>query len=698
MDSLTLMEAKYKRSHIKASATRLKNYIETFDISKGSRHDIAERKRKLTDLWDQFENIQTRIESLESQDPSNIDEEALLEQQTQQRANFETIYFNLVARYESLLEHFDGSPAPQSTGESSHNHMSMPVSRETRVKLPKIELPVFSGGYEDWYTFHDTFDKLIHSNDNLKDIEKFHYLRSSLKDKASEIIQSIEVTTDNYQEAWTAIRERFDNKRWIIQKHVKAIFEASALSRENPVALCDLVDTIRKHLRALKALNRPTDEWGDLLIHIIIAKLDIATNKTWETSLPDANMPDLKSLLDFLSKRCQVLEAIHNCKYSSSLTSNGSQKSFAKSKGNVSVNIATSDLVCPQCKGNHYLYHCDTFGKLPIEKRLQTVRKAHLCSNCLRSSSHQAKACNSSSCRKCDKKHNTLLHLSDTTNQGKSITSESSDLQNGLASASVVTQCVSNHCSLNILLSTAVVNVYDVNGENHSCRVLLDSGSQMNFITDELTSRLRLKEQLFEASITGIMEGSLSANRLVNLCVKSRFNNFRENIDCLILTKITQYLSHRFVTAQSAVSFPKHMKLADPNFNIPGSIDMLIGAGLFWKLLCVGQIRRAQDQPILQKTHFGWIVFGPLPDNMPLPSIQCHLAVTEDLGHILNRFWEVEHISPSRLTKESLRCEEHFQQYTRRNSDGRFVVRMPLKVEKLDDLTRRRQPCDATWH
>lgn len=116
-------------------------------------------------------------------------------------------------------------------------------------------------------------------------------------------------------------------------------------------------------------------------------------------------------------------------------------------------------------------------------------------------------------------------------------------------------------------------------------RVLLDSGLQMNFITEELANRLHLKERLFDTSISGVMEGTFQAKRIVNLCVKSRFNNFRKNIDCIILPKITQCLPQQFLSTHNLV-IPKHIKLANPNFNVPASIDMLIGAELFWTYLC----------------------------------------------------------------------------------------------------------------
>lgn len=96
---------------------------------------------------------------------------------------------------------------------SSFDNRHSVSSRETRVKLPKIDLPVFAGAYDDWYSYRDTFEKLIHLNEDLSEIERFHYLGSSLKDTAADIIKSIETTAANYSEAWTAVKERFDNQR-----------------------------------------------------------------------------------------------------------------------------------------------------------------------------------------------------------------------------------------------------------------------------------------------------------------------------------------------------------------------------------------------------------------------------------------------------------------------------------------------------
>jgi len=688
MATVSLTEAKNKRRQIKTAATRIRNYVDNFNVEQGSRYDITERKQKLSDLWNQFDDIQSKIESLENADLTIADKENLAEQQQNQRANFETAYFALMTKCELILDQFS-IPRTQITDNLQSTHTSN-NSRDSRIRLPKIDLPHFSGAYEDWYTYQDTFEKLIHNNNSLTDIEKFHYLRSSLKEKAAEVIKSLETTTDNYQEAWDLVKARFDNKRWIVQRHIQAIFEASPVSKENHVALRELLDTTIKHVRALRALKLPTDSWDALLIHIIVSKLDATTTKAWETSL-DSALPDLKLLTEFLAKRCQALEAV-NSKASVQMSS-AAQKQTIKNKNASVANIATTNLSCSLCKENHYLYHCEKFIKLPVDERIKVVKKCHICINCLRSSSHQAKACRSGPCRKCQKRHNTMLHLSATNEPNQASNSSANSTQVNNSQLPVSTKCIASQLSSSILLSTAVIYIYDSNNQAYPCRALLDSGSQMNFITKELADKLQLEERSLAVSVSGVMEGVIHSRRAVTVCIKSRFNNFREKIECVVLPTITQRLPQRVIPIQN-VAIPKNIKLADPNFNIPATIDMLIGAEVFWKILCAGQIKQSKSQPILQKTHFGWVISGPIAD-ADARSIQAnnfHVALLDDLNYLLKRFWEVEHtIAASPLSEEEKTCERIFLESTTRNEEGRFVVTLPVKQDKLVNLGESRE-------
>jgi hypothetical protein len=67
------------------------------------------------------------------------------------------------------------------------------------VKLPKLQVPEFHGDYADWKTFRDTYQAVIHDNEMIADINKFHFLLSALKGKTINEVQEIPVTGDNYK-------------------------------------------------------------------------------------------------------------------------------------------------------------------------------------------------------------------------------------------------------------------------------------------------------------------------------------------------------------------------------------------------------------------------------------------------------------------------------------------------------------------
>ncbi|XP_011063365.1 PREDICTED: uncharacterized protein LOC105151386 [Acromyrmex echinatior] len=139
-----------------------------------------------------------------------------------------------------------------------------------------------------------------------------------------------------------------------------------------------------------------------------------------------------------------------------------------------------------------------------------------------------------------------------------------------------------------------------------------------------------------------------------------------------------------------SVSVPKYIKLADTSFNVPASIDMLIGTEFFWKLICTGQIEQSKNQSMpLQKTHFGWIIFGITLSDITgsVSSLNFHLTSLDDLRLTLNRFWAVEHdTTPKSFSLEEKACEESFLQGVKRNLESRFIVKLPTKQDKLDEL------------
>ena len=138
-----------------------------------------------------------------------------------------------------------------------------------KVKLPKLEIPLFNGDIDQYQTFWDTFEACIHNSD-LTNIEKFSYLRSKLTGKASEAISGLNLTNGNYDEAVTILKKRFGDDQAIINTHYIQLMDLPVV--KNSVRnLRTFTDAIQTHLRSLKVLKQDTSQ--DIFIPMITSKL-----------------------------------------------------------------------------------------------------------------------------------------------------------------------------------------------------------------------------------------------------------------------------------------------------------------------------------------------------------------------------------------------------------------------------------------
>ena len=56
----------------------------------------------------------------------------------------------------------------------------------------------------------------------------------------------------------------------------------------------------------------------------------------------------------------------------------------------------------------------------------------------------------------------------------------------------------------------------------------------------------------------------------------------------------------------------KGLKLADPSFNIPQGVDMILGVDTKAEIMLGGFIKGPLGMPVAELTVFGWIVWGPV--------------------------------------------------------------------------------------
>jgi len=70
--------------------------------------------------------------------------------------------------------------------------------------------------------FHETFNSLIINNQAQDNVQKFHYLLSSVTSEVHQLIQNLPVTQQNFYIAWNLLCDRYNNERLIAACHVKS--------------------------------------------------------------------------------------------------------------------------------------------------------------------------------------------------------------------------------------------------------------------------------------------------------------------------------------------------------------------------------------------------------------------------------------------------------------------------------------------
>lgn len=91
--------------------------------------------------------------------------------------------------------------------------------------------------------------------------------------------------------------------------------------------------------------------------------------------------------------------------------------------------------------------------------------------------------------------------------------------------------------------------------------------------------------------------------------IKSRINSYEESSEFWVIKSISGYQPKENIVSVDW-NIPPNVELADPLFYKRQRIDVLLGAGIFFNLLSVGQIKLNSDLLTLQKTKLGWIVSG----------------------------------------------------------------------------------------
>ncbi|XP_065086878.1 uncharacterized protein LOC135708701 [Ochlerotatus camptorhynchus] len=544
------------------------------------------------------------------------------------------------------------------------------------LKLPTITLPEFNGDYNEWLAFHGTFLALIHSNQDVPDIQKFHYLKSSLIGEAAQVVESFAISAANYPLAWQALVSRYANEYLLKKRHLQAMLE-------------------------IHWLGEPVDAWSTILEHLLCVRLPDDSLKAWEDHASTTENPTYDALIEFLHRRIHVLESISvnhaqpPPQYVTSHVSSTRKTSNMEFSSHAAVD--SPPIKCYACEQRHPLVKCTKFKKMSAADRLTLVNVNRLCLNCFRSD-HFSRNCPSRyTCRFCKRRHHSLLHsgfgdnpiTSGSSNETQvsanvNLASASDDLTSSVLSAAALQFTAQpQEIERNVFMLTAIVVVIDRYGKEHLARALLDCGSQPNLITEKMAQLLRLKRSKTKVLVQGIGPQPQNVRESVHVQIRSRKENFSVDADFLILPKVTPEIPVHNVPVDHWNLSPE-LFLADPQFHKRALIDMILGIEHFFSFFqSANRINLSELLPMLIDSVFGWLVSGSaskVPTISQDPSRSIVAVSLFNLQESIERFWKVEQLPVrSDYSLEQKLCEELFSSTTSRDPEGRYMVHLPRR-------------------
>ena len=251
-------------------------------------------------------------------------------------------------------------------------------------------------------------------------------------------------------------------------------------------------DQISVHTRGLASFGITTEQYGSLLIPIIMSKL-----------LPEVRLQIARNSKDSVWKIEELLKVIKievEAREASEMTKTSENNKLSQASGNSrprnqtpTANSLVSQLEksckvkCVFFQNEHYSASCDAVKN--IAQRGNILKRDKRCFNCLQFG-HEVKECrNPKTCRHCRQWHQ--QSISPLRDQVKPKPNENSPelTEEPKTTTATVSSKTKGTVLLQMFRATAV---NDVNSETASVRILLDTGSQRIYITNRLKEKLNL--------------------------------------------------------------------------------------------------------------------------------------------------------------------------------------------------------------
>ena len=438
-------------------------------------------------------------------------------------------YYNMQRTLRAAI----ASQTPQPPLTSTQLFTPAQAQNDSFVKVPPCDTEVFEGSYEKWPSFRDMFTAVYVNHPRLSAVEKLYHLRKKTKGRANAIVSSFALSADNFALAWQALKDRYENKRVLVDKQLAKLFNIKPLLEEKSEGLQNIQSTINDCLNILLNHSVNTTNWDPILIYLCSSKLPQRTLSLWEQSLEShKELPTWKQMDKFLTNRYEVVERLSN--HNLTPPPKGAAKAFVAQN--------SPAFSCKECQENHGLLQCPVFTQLSPQDKSKYISENNFCLNCLKRN-HTVDQCRSKfNCVHCKRRHNSALCFSKGKPQknqtpkrhhqekaAEALYSANDIEEEPVASTSTGIQSFAASSNSQVLLPTALVQIESLN-ERFTFRALIDQGSQRSFLSEKVRVKLQLPTIKRICHVSGMGQSSQISNKECIISLTSPKNTSKQKL------------------------------------------------------------------------------------------------------------------------------------------------------------------------
>ena len=225
-------------------------------------------------------------------------------------------------------------------------------------------------------------------------------------------------------------------------------------------------------------------------------------------------------------------------------------------------------------------------------------------------------------------------------------------------------------------------------GRKFTARALLDSGFTLTLISSKAVQALQLPTTPKTITFSGVQDTPIqSSKHIVTFSLSPTQASSEElQISAAVVDKVTCNLPLQGAAAVKCLPHLRDLPLADPTFDRPGRIDLLLGGDALPQVMLPDMKYGDGNSPITWRTIFGLAIFGPFQSGKEHKSINSCMnhhvhvqSIESPSDKLLKQFWEVKELP---LNSEAFTPEEEAVQVLTHvyiPSQSRYQITLPRK-------------------